>query len=59
MHFTRKISFNFEAELPKNFLINPPSTYTRVSNFGQNMDFKMALRLICGSTYTRVYRVTI
>jgi hypothetical protein len=40
MHFTRKISFNFEAELPKNFLINPPSTYTRVSNFGQNMDFK-------------------
>jgi hypothetical protein len=59
MHFTHKISFNFEAELPKNFLINPPSTYTRVSNFGQNMDFKMALQLICGSTYTREYTATI
>jgi hypothetical protein len=31
------------------------STYTRVSNFGQNMNSKMTLRLIRGSTYTRVY----
>ena len=29
----------------------------RVSNFGQNMASKMALRLIRGSTYTRVYTV--
>jgi hypothetical protein len=30
----------------------------RVSNFGQNMDCKMVLRLIRGSTYTQVYTVT-
>jgi len=29
----------------------------RVSNFGQNKASKMALRLIRGSTYTRVYTV--
>jgi hypothetical protein len=30
-------------------------TYTRVSNFRQNVDSKISLRLIRGSTYTRVY----
>jgi hypothetical protein len=29
----------------------------RVSNFGQNIDPKMTIRLIRGSTYTRVYTV--
>ena len=29
----------------------------RVSNFGHNLDSKMVLRLIRGSTYTRVYTV--
>ncbi len=32
-------------------------TYMRVSNFGQNIDPKMTIWLICGSTYTRVYTV--
>jgi hypothetical protein len=31
----------------------------RVPNFGQNFGIKMSLRLISGSTYTRVYTVTI
>ncbi len=30
-----------------------------VSNFGQNMDSKMVLRLIHGSTYMRVYKVKV
>ncbi len=29
----------------------------RVSNFGQNIAFKMTIQLIRGSTYTRVYTV--
>jgi hypothetical protein len=41
----------------KKYSLKTPSTYMRVSNFGQNMGPKMALRLICGSTYTRVYTV--
>ena len=32
-------------------------TYTRVSNFGQNLSYKMTVRLIRGVTYTRVYTV--
>ena len=35
----------------------PFSTYTRVSNFGQNSSFRMTVRLIRGATYTRVYTV--
>jgi hypothetical protein len=35
------------------------STYMRVFNFGQNIDSKMIIRLIRGSTYTRVYTVMI
>jgi hypothetical protein len=31
----------------------------RVSNFGQKLDCKMVLRLVRGSTYTRVYTVSI
>ncbi len=38
------------------FLFNH-STYTRVFNFGQNIESKMTIRLIRGSTYTRVYTV--
>ncbi len=34
------------------------STYTRVSNFGLNIEPKLAIRLIRGSTYTRVYTVS-
>ena len=33
------------------------STYTRVSNFEQNIDNFLEIRLIRGSTYTRVYTV--
>jgi hypothetical protein len=33
------------------------STYTRVFNLGQNIESKMMIRLIRGSTYTRVYTV--
>jgi hypothetical protein len=37
----------------------PTSTFTRVSNFGQNFVYKIPLRLIRGSTYKRVYMVVI
>ena len=42
-----------------NYPLKTHSTYTRVSDFGQNLGSKMALRLICGSTYTRVYTVSL
>jgi hypothetical protein len=41
----------------QNLKFFPYSTYTRVFNLWQNIDSKFWLRLICGSTYTRVYTV--
>ncbi len=32
-------------------------TYMRVSNFGRNIDSKMTIRLMRGSTYTQEYTV--
>ena len=34
-----------------------PSTYMRVSNFRQNLGFKISIRLIHGATYTRGYTI--
>jgi hypothetical protein len=47
----------YMGDSTKNYPLKSHSTYTRVSNFGHILGSKMALRLICGSTYTRVYTV--
>jgi hypothetical protein len=41
----------------ENLNLSKHLTYMRASHFGQKIDYKLTIRLIRGSTYTRVYTV--
>ncbi len=57
MHSDIRQPIDFAIKLTVKYLSFIYSTYMRVSNFGQIFNSKKSLRLIRGSTYTRVYTV--
>ncbi len=55
--FKDRLMVNLCNILTKIYSFKPHSTYTWVFNFGPKFDPKLTVRLIRGSTYTRVYTV--
>ena len=55
--FYEKYNYHNELGLNKSWFCFFDSIYTRVSNLGQILSSKEAIRLIRGATYARVYTV--